>query len=156
MPDNINAEAGSATANSYASSEESDLYFDDIYGKSEWEDVDDDEKDRLLLTATKMIDALPIRLLKADESQALKFPVQAPDDGFTKAKEACILQAFYLYWYHEIIAEGRGNRIAGVKSETVGKIGKQVAGLYTDREYDPMAIGLLKDYLDTGTRIRRS
>lgn len=57
----------------YATVEQADEYFQASYG-SEWENLDDDTKEKLLVTATRSIDKSEYRGKKVDEKQPLQFP----------------------------------------------------------------------------------
>lgn len=57
----------------YATVEQADEYFQASYG-SEWENLDDEDKEKLLVTATRSIDKSEYRGKKADEEQPLQFP----------------------------------------------------------------------------------
>lgn len=52
----INAEAGSTTANSYASLEDAAAYHDTHPYAATWDDADEDQKVRALITATRTLD----------------------------------------------------------------------------------------------------
>lgn len=57
----------------YATVEESNEYFGGTYG-SEWENVSDVQKEKLLITATRVIDRADYQGEKVDKNQPLKFP----------------------------------------------------------------------------------
>ena len=169
----IDATKGGAAANSYATAAEADSYWDAVYGASEWADIDDDDKSRLLMTATKMIDKLTPKYNSADTSQALNFPVSTvvqttdwfldevsnpdvpPDDGFNEVKEACIIQAFYLYQNSDTINEGVSMGIQGVKQETMGPSHKVITGFNPFRKYSPDVYRMLTPYLNLDFFTRR-
>lgn len=58
--------------NSYVSVDEATAYFADRLFADEWESSPDKEK--LLIAATRRIDRLPFKGIKADRTQALEFP----------------------------------------------------------------------------------
>lgn len=61
--------------NTYASVAEADAYFFSGYvGAAAWEDAESDEKEAALITATRRIDRLTLRGMKADADQDLEFP----------------------------------------------------------------------------------
>jgi len=148
------ATKGNKDANSYATVAEADTYLDTIYGADEWATLDDDDKARLLITATKMIDRLSINTSdygSYSKTQALNFPLADADGnetGFAKAAEAAIIQAFYIYLNHDTISEGTTMAVQGVKSETIGPTSKTITGFNPFRKFDSQVFVLLKDYLD--------
>ncbi len=116
------ATKGAANANSYATVEAADAYFDATFGADEWAQIPEDDKARLLLTATRMIDqwSLDSSVIKMDDSQALNFPVAVKDhpehgDGFNEAAQACTIQAFHIYQNNDTIREAINAKIQGVK-----------------------------------------
>jgi hypothetical protein len=154
----LDATKGGASANSYATVAEADAYLDGIWDAGEWTEVDQADKERLLITATKIIDGMPVKYDKADADQALKFPVNntvdSDDDGFDEAKEVCICQALYLYKYGESIQEAQAGAIQGLRAESVSSYSKTVAGFNHWRQYCPAA-ALLRDYTEFVNTIYR-
>lgn len=150
----LNAKKGDKDANSYATVEAADDYLDMIYGADEWATLDDDDKARLLITATKMIDRLSINTTdygSYSSTQALNFPLAdaaGAEVGFAKATEAAIIQAFYLYLNQDTISEGKTMAVQGIKSETIGPTNKTITGFNPFRKFDGQVFILLKDYLD--------
>lgn len=148
------ATKGASNANSYATVAEADTYLDNIYGADEWATLEDDDKARLLITATKMIDRLSINTTNygsCSSAQALNFPLVdagGNEVGFAKAAEAAIIQAFYLYLNQDTISEGKTMAVQGIKSETIGPTNKTITGFNPFRKFDSQVFVLLKDYLD--------
>jgi hypothetical protein len=154
MPDII-ATKGGATSNCYASLDEAETYFDEMYGGDEWLGLSEDDQARLLLSATKQIDRFTMQYEKASATQALKFPVSHTTDGFAAAKEACILQAFFLLKNNDAIQEGLNVVIQGVKSESLSSVSRAVTGYNPFRRLHPEALRLLGEYLDMEFKIYR-
>ena len=57
----------------YATVEDADDYFAASYG-SEWETISENQKQKLLITATRVIDRKDYQGEKLDKNQPLKFP----------------------------------------------------------------------------------
>lgn len=155
------ATKGASNANSYATVEEADTYLDNIYGADEWATLEDDDKARLLITATKMIDRLSIDTTYGPHSstQALNFPLADADGaeaGFDNATEAAIIQAFYIYLNYDTISEGTTMAVQGIRSETIGPTNKAITGFNPFRKFDSQVFVLLKDYLDLDFIIPRA
>ena len=156
---------GGVNSTSYATVEEASDYLDGVFGAEEWASIAEDSQERLLLTATKMIEGLTCAYPKASDTQALSFPCAAIgyldaygkrlDDGFTRAKEACILQAFYIYQQNDNLAEARGNKIAGVNSESIGPTSKGMLGFNPYMKWGGGVLKLLAPYVDLEIRCRR-
>ena len=142
------ATKSSPTANSYATIDEADDFFELEYGADEWINLTDDTKEKLLTTATRMIDQLSPVYSKADDTQALNFPADNTDDGFTQAKQACIMQAFYLFQNADEIQEAQANRIQGLITESIGPVSRQISGFNSFGKYAPGVLGLLKNHID--------
>lgn len=146
----IDATKGGESANAYATVEEADEFWDGFYS-SEWEEIDSDDKARLLITATRMIDGLSLLYSSAATSQALNFPLATndeSDDGFEQARKACITQAYYLFKNLDVVQEGVTMGIQGVKSETIGPTSKQITGFNPFRKFDPEVYRYLAPYID--------
>ncbi len=61
--------------NSYVSLEDANTYFNErLYAEAWTSETDDDKKARALITATRKIDRLIIKGVKADSDQTLQFP----------------------------------------------------------------------------------
>ncbi len=60
--------------NSFISLEDANVYFDERYDSESWISLDDEQKEKLLITATKKINKFDFCGQKADESQKLEFP----------------------------------------------------------------------------------
>ena len=146
------------SSNSYADADTADEYLDNTYGANEWADIDADDKDQLLITATVMLDELTLKYDKTASTQALKFPVDSESatdrhgvaigDGFVEAQKVCILQAYYIYQNHEVMAETRQNKLMGVKATKSGSVLTTVNGGNPNAEFDPAVMGTLANFLD--------
>jgi len=70
----IDATIKGANANSYVTLAEADAYFETVPSSTQWDNKQDDKKNRALISATRWIDTLVYYGDRCDESQALKFP----------------------------------------------------------------------------------
>lgn len=156
---NFNATKGSASANSYVTTSEADDFFEYAYGSEDWFDISDDDKEKLLVSATRMIDQLKPKYSKAEDSQSLIFPCESNDedlgDGYDQAKQACIIQALYLYRNNDAIQEAKVGALSGVKSESLGKVSKSVTGFNSVFSIDPAAQQLIAPYVDRSLKVTR-
>lgn len=119
----IDATKGGQNANSYLDITTADAIADgDFFLYDTWSQLDATTKERLLKTATKMIDMLPIKYEKANSEQALKFPVNNDDDGFSSVQIACLYQAVYIYKHKDMLDNVIAVQNAGIKSRTLGKV----------------------------------
>jgi len=153
------ADKGGTDSNSYATTIEADDFFDTQYGSEEWATLDDDTKARLLITATGMIDEIPLRYGKLDSGQALNFPVantsSVSDDGFNEAKKACLAQAMYLFENQDAIKEAMQGSIQGIRSEMLSRTKKVVAGFNPLKKWSPNTLKLLSRYSQFDVFARR-
>lgn len=60
--------------NSYVSLDEANTYFSERLGADYWATLEDSQKEKALITATKKIDRLPFTGYKQDPCQPLQFP----------------------------------------------------------------------------------
>ena len=74
MAATINATLKSATANSYVTLAEADAYFETTPSSTQWDNKQDDKKNRALISATGWIDTLIFYGDRCDSNQALKWP----------------------------------------------------------------------------------
>lgn len=71
----LNATLGASDANSYATSEEADLYFADRMHSSSWEALTKATKDQLMVTSSRMLDwHVKWKGIKTDTVQAMQHP----------------------------------------------------------------------------------
>ena len=156
----LTATKSGPTSNCYATLDEADGYLDNVYGADEWGEINDDDKERLLITATKQIEKLTAIYSKVEDGQALKFPVNNTNDldkdGWEEIKEACIIQAWYLYQNNDAIKEAITANISGQKGESLGKVSKTMNGFNLNSQYGPQVLSLLKSYIAIGFRTCRA
>lgn len=153
---NFDATKGGPAANSYATTDEADDFFELDYTAGEWTNLDDDTKEKLLVTAARQIDRLKVKHDKLSAAQALKFPVDAgQEDGFAQAKEACIRQALYIFINQDNVDEARAGMIQGVKGESIGPVGKTMTGFNPFAQWAPGVLTLLADFVDLKMRSQR-
>lgn len=68
------ATAGAANANAYATVQEADAYLEGRVGAAAWADLDAEQKDVALVTATRALDAFEFIGRRATSTQALEWP----------------------------------------------------------------------------------
>lgn len=92
---------GGASSNSYIAVSEADTYLDNLqYTLTEWDALEDEEKEFRLSTAALLINTLPLRGAKACRDQRLEFPRWwRTDDGYPTYEDSYIE-------YSEIAAAG--------------------------------------------------
>ena len=158
MPQELIATKGAVTANCYCTQDEAIDYLDSMYGADEWAQLSSDQMDRLILTAAKQIDAFSLDYTSLAATQGMNFPVDTgdpDDDGFTQAKEANILQAFYLFVNSDAMSESRTSAIQGITSETLGPTSKSSIGFNQMRAFSADALRLLSPYINLTFKLRR-
>lgn len=156
MPTEIIATKGAPDANSYATVQEFNDYFEDAFGAEDYWEISTKDKTRLLLTATKQIEKLTASYGKLSAAQALMFPMEwISPDGFGNAKEATILQAFYIFRHHETLVEAANNSIQGVTSESVSGSSKSISGFSWIKKWNPESLALLVPYIEIVPKLYR-
>jgi hypothetical protein len=70
----IDATIKGANANSYVTLAEADAYFETVPSSTQWDNKQDDKKNRALIAATRWIDSFVFFGDRCDHGQALKFP----------------------------------------------------------------------------------
>lgn len=153
------------TANSYADTDQADDYLESLYGADEWAGLTDDQKEALLITATRDINGLFVMFPSATNAQALKFPVNSYNrtdkegrllgDGYDKATEATIIQAYYLLQHSDELQEAEANRIQGVTSEKIGQASQSSSGYNPMAMISPVALRILSPYLGMAVKAAR-
>lgn len=149
---------GGVDANSYASVSEADDILDSSYGNEEWSLLDDEVKERLLVAASSDIDDIPLKYSSKSDEQSLNFPIYidgSEDDGESRVKKACVLQAMYLFENYDAIKEGRSGAMLGVRQETLSSISKTVSGFNYMRRWHPSALKIMSPYSDFSVMIYR-
>lgn len=144
----IEATKGANDANSYATITEADTFFNTLYGASEWDGLSDDDKARLLITATLFLEDLPMLYDKFDAAQSLNFPVsiEGVESGFANATRACLYQAYYLFENMDALKEAQSGAISGIKSEGLSSISKSVTGFNALKRWASGALRCLSGY----------
>ena len=74
MAATIDATLSGANANSYVTLAEANAYFETVPSSTQWDNKQDDKKNRALIAATRWIDSLVFYGDRCDQGQALKFP----------------------------------------------------------------------------------
>jgi uncharacterized protein YjdB len=139
---------------SYATIEFADDYFGNIYG-SKWNDIDVDDKQKLLNNATINIDSLEYKGRKKDENQGQKFPrifCDGSESDPNIVSAACCEEAYGIYLNNGI----NPNEVSITGGFSIGNVSVDNAGSKNDSlGYDALfstkAIDYLKPYLKSGT-----
>lgn len=156
---NFDATKGGEAATSYADVDAADDYFELLYGADEWEQISDDDKEKLLATATRQIDGFTPTYDKLADTQALNFPMatssDALGDGFDQVAQACIEQALFIFQTSDAVGEARAAAIQGVSQEGIGPVSKTVSGFNPYRTFHPNVLKLLAPYLELVPKLRR-
>ena len=161
MPSIIDASPTSVTANCYAKIDEADAYMDDLFEDGGWSTLDEDSKTRLLITATKQIDKFNVTYEKIDASRNLKFPIKNTDypaiDGMKEAKEACILQAVYLFTYSNQLDFAQKAAITGITGESYSSETNvsRIPSYNPYRRYAPGILTMLSNFIDISVSLSR-
>lgn len=146
-------------ATSYLTLDEAELFFDNMYGAEDWETLSDEDKERLLITATDQIDYITRTDLKSQSGQALNFPMTINDEevGYNEARRCCAFQALYIYENNDSIKSTVEESIQNVKTQNFGKIQttKSSSGINFFKRYDPKVLKILSLYLDGNSEIFR-
>jgi|GEM_PF-4372948 len=87
----IDAEVGSATANSYVSLDDADAYFFNRPFSSDWFALESIDKERALMTATSELDLFDYIGEVVDDDQALKWPRQIDDSTLVRTYARTII-----------------------------------------------------------------
>lgn len=82
----------------YATAQEAEDYFNASFGV-DWYNIPDDNKDKLLISATRSIDRAEYRGVKKDENQVLQFPriINGKETDETLLMIACCEEAIAIY-----------------------------------------------------------
>lgn len=144
------------SANSYVTLEEVDTYLDNIYATEDWFQTVEDDRMRLIITATEYIDQLPYILNSFSEEQALKFPLleDEAEIGEADIKKATILQTYYLFKNMETIEDTVNENINNIKTQNLGsvQITKSRVGINPMANYSGKSLKQLSQYLDLSNR----
>ena len=138
----------------YATVSEANDYFAASFG-SEWSEVSEADKPKLLVTATRLIDKKNYQGKKVDEEQHLKFPRiianEQTDDELLV--QACCELAMSLY-FHGDSSSINGINMKSVQSVSLGDSSisfKDDANLESDQ--DAIIDDYLSDYLMGGVQV---
>lgn len=148
-----------ASANSYLDVADATTIFDAMYGSEDWLTLSDDDKARLLITATEQIDYITSSSAKAQSTQALNFPmlIENEEVGYNEARRCCAIQALYIYAFNDTINSAVEESIQNVKTQNFGKVQttKSSSGVNFFKRYDPKVLKLLAPYLDGDSEVHR-
>lgn len=148
---------GGANANAYVTVAEADAVLDlELFAKA-WRKLSEDDKARCLVKASRMLGGLPLAFAKADEAQALDFPVLdgTTDGGFEAAKRATIAQAAHIAEHAGDMQDAQSVAITGATA-LPGPLGSMPVGRPQQyAHYSLDALKALKGYIDFGVKVRR-
>lgn len=162
----IEATPGGAEANSYLTLAQAEAYFQESYDfASLWSGLSDQDKEQLLVSATRALDRLRFKGRRFDSltPQALKFPRIIGGQVYDRAsdgslavpravREATCEQARHIYF-------GGGDQdlaAADVESFRVDKIAVSLSGRTRPRGVAAAAWRLLSPFVAHGTELRRA
>ncbi len=111
--------------NCYIDIEDADEYFALKYGADSWEALSDEDKDKLLISATRKIDRLPLRGTKRIYNQSLAFP-RYTDTIPTEVAQATCEEAFAML--NTAANKRKELQRQGVKSFSIGKLSETFQG----------------------------
>lgn len=155
----LDATKSGASANSYITVAEATTMFDEMYGAEDWATLGDDDKMRLLITASFQIDSITQSDKKAQSTQALNFPmiINNEEVGYNEARRCCAIQALYIYAFNDTINSAVEESIQNVKTQNFGKVQttKSSSGINFFKKYDPKVLKLLAPYLDGDSEVYR-
>lgn len=134
----------------YATVEDADDYFAASYG-SEWETISENQKQKLLITATRVIDRKDYQGEKLDKNQPLKFPriIEGEQTSEEILIAACSELAANIY-----SDGGTDNSMSNVKSVSLGDSSISfIENGKTECEDDLIIEKFLSEYLMGGVRV---
>ncbi|MDY6852289.1 MAG: DnaT-like ssDNA-binding protein, partial [Thermodesulfobacteriota bacterium] len=165
----IDATPGGAEADSYVTLTQADEYFQDDYDfSSNWSNLSEQDRSRLLITATRMLDRLNYKGRRYDyfTPQALKFPRVIGDEVISLdqagqltipvfVRRAVCEQARQVY---QSGSAGGAEDLAfmGVESFRLDKIALNLSGGQTTHGLCPAASRLLAPFLVHSVELRRA
>ena len=159
----IEATKGHASANSYITLADAGTFIEELYGDSDlWIVQSEENRKKLLISASKQIDKMPIKYDSTADTQALKFPVDTlseltdtDDDGWDAVVMAVCYQALHILKTYEAQQEAGIHKISGVKSESASGLSKTFAGHNWLTKWSPDTIRLLIPYCDWSIKLKR-
>lgn len=155
MP-SIDATLKGESANSYVTIDEVDEFLDNRYGVDDWFEIRDDDKARLIITATNILDELPYLYESFTTTQSLIFPVSIEnvESGMVDIKKATILQTYYYFQNIETIEDAVNENLNNIKTQNLGsvQITKSIVGMNPFAQYEGRALKVLSSYLDLSNR----
>ena len=134
----------------YATVEEADDYFAAAYG-TEWEQISENQKQKLLITATRLIDRRDYQGEKVNPEQPLKFPRMICDE---KTSDDVLITACSELAANIYSDGGTDNSMSNIKSVSLGdsSITFKEDGK-TENDDDLLIEEYLSDYLIGGVRV---
>ncbi len=133
----------------YATVEDADEYFAANYG-GEWENISENQKQKLLITATRVIDRKDYQGEKADENQPLKFPRVI--NGKETSEQTLIIACSELA--ADIYSDNGIDPVNNIKSVSLGDSSISFSeGEKKECEDDLIIERYLSDYLMGGVRV---
>lgn len=134
----------------YATLEDADNYFAAAYG-SEWEQISENQKQKLLITATRLIDRRDYQGEKVNPEQPLKFPRMICDE---KTSDDVLITACCELAANIYSDGGADNSMSNIKSVSLGDSSISfVENGKTECEDDLIIERFLSEYLMGGVRV---
>ena len=157
----IDSTKGGENANSYISVEDADYWFATRFGYMEWFDIDEIDKKRLLMEATRNIDSIRCLYSKNDDDQALQYPVSntsgdGEGDGFEEAQNACCYQAWHIYQNSDAMNEAYRDRLIGMSSKSYGSSSFTFSGFNQLSKYAKDVYRELSPFIDLSIKLVRA
>lgn len=135
----------------YATVEDANDYFNAMFN-SNWQNIADEEKAKLLVSATRKIDRGTWKGVKKDEEQELQFPrcIAGKETDEEVLTMACCEEALSIYTSGSIT----GADTQGIKSMKVQDTQIEFLDNRVEKEYQSdAAYDLLKPYMRKGTTV---
>lgn len=165
----IDATPGGAEANSYVTLTQADEYFQDDYDfSSDWSGLPDQDKSRLLITATRMLDGLNYKGRRYDyfTPQALKFPRvigaeilsldQAGELAAPRSVRRAVCEQARQVYQGGSAGGAEDLAFMGVESFRLDKIALSITGGQRTRGLCPAASRLLAPFVVHSVELRRA
>ena len=135
----------------YATVEDADAYFSTVFN-SNWADISEDDKKKLLVSATREIDRGSWKGTKKEENQPLQFPriIAGKETSEDVLTMACCEEAAAIYTSGSVVgADTNGIKSMKVQDTEIEFLDNRTEKMYqSDAAYD-----LLKPYKKKSTRV---
>ena len=136
--------------NSFVTLEEAENYFDERYDSNEWFELQESDKEKLLISSSKKVNSFDFSGSKADENQPMNFPRDygTPQD----IKDAVCEEALTMVKKSDNIhIQNQNNNITSI-SLGAGSVSYATAGLSDEAKIilSPIASNLIKKWTKKG------